>query len=74
MTDLDTRQLNIIPNMLLEWSPTHGVNGNEPVIERVHDFDLITDEVVAINILDPLAFPVLRSLKEIQEAHQGGHD
>src|SRR5260370_33891683 len=70
MTHLDTGQLNIIQNMLLEWNPTRGVNGDEPVIERVLDFDLNTDAVVVINILDPHAFPALRSHKEIQQAHQ----
>ena len=67
----DKRQLNLLPNMLLEWNPIEGKNGNKPVIERVLDFDLTTDEVVMIDILDPHAFPALRSYGAIQQAYQG---
>jgi putative transposase len=67
----DKRQLNLLLNMLLEWNPIEGKNGDKPVIERVLDFDLITDEVVVIDILNPYAFPALRSNEVIQQAHRG---
>jgi hypothetical protein len=67
----DKRQLNLLQNMLLEWNPIEGENGDKPVIERVLDFDLTTGEVVVIDILDPHAFPALRSYEGIQQAHRG---
>ncbi len=72
MTEPKNRQLNLVPNMLLEWSPTQGVNGDEPVIERLLDFDLDTGEVVVINILDRCAYPALRSYEELLQAHRAG--
>jgi putative transposase len=68
----DKRQLNLLQNMLLEWTPIEGKNGDKPIIERVLDFDLATDEVVVIDILDPHAFPALRSNEAIQQAYRGG--
>jgi hypothetical protein len=67
----DKRQLNLLENMLLEWNPIEGKDGDRPIIERVLDFDLATDEVIVIDILDPHAFPSVRSYEGIQQAYQG---
>ena len=42
------------------------------MVERVLDFDKSTDEVVAINIFDQSAFPVLRSYRLIEDSFHAG--
>jgi hypothetical protein len=58
--------------MLLEWVPADVSASGPPLVERVLDFDKSTDEVVAINIFDECAFPVLRSYRLIEESHTAG--
>jgi hypothetical protein len=64
-------KLQLTPNLLLAWLEAHG-QIDEPLMERVLDFDLGTDEVVVINILDKRAFPTLRSYKAIQRSYDQG--
>jgi len=68
----DNLQLGLFQNMLLEWNPIQGEDGDKAIIERVLDCDLTTDEVVVIDILNPHVFPSLRSYEAIQQAHRGG--
>jgi putative transposase len=64
--------VDLMSNMLLEWAPTKENDPGTPLVERVLDFDISTDEVVVINIFDPKAFPVLRSYRLIEDSYHGG--
>jgi len=64
-------KLQLTPNLLLAWLEAHNQT-DQPLIERVLDFDILTDEVVVINILDRRAFPTLRSYKAIQRSYDDG--
>jgi hypothetical protein len=58
--------------MLLEWAPADGDESESPLVERVLDFDVATDEVIVINIFDRGAFPRLRSYRLIEESYLAG--
>jgi hypothetical protein len=79
--------MHIYDRMLIEWHDLTGAQGGSgqphgPVVERVLNYDLETREVILINIfdaesypdliLDPRAFPILRSLAQIEEAYEHG--
>ncbi len=64
--------MDLRSNMLLEWAPTNGNESEFPLVERVLDFDVSTDEVVVINIFDRRAFPVLRSYRLIEDSFRAG--
>src|SRR6202521_2361868 len=62
--------MDLQSNMLFEWVPTDVNTSGPPLVERVLDFDESTDEVVAINIFDEGAFPVLRSYRLNEDSHK----
>src|SRR6202521_6223938 len=64
--------MDLQSNSLFEWVPTDVNPSGPPLVERVLDFDKSTDEVVAINIFDEGAFPVLRSYRLIEDSHKAG--
>jgi hypothetical protein len=64
-------KLQLTPNLLLAWREANGQTDG-PLIERVLDFDIASDEVVVISILDHRAFPTLRSYKAIQQSFDNG--
>src|SRR5215831_57193 len=64
-------KLQLTPNLLIAWREAHGQT-DEALIERVLDFDIRTDEVVVINILDRRAFPTLRSYRAVQQSYEDG--
>jgi hypothetical protein len=64
--------MDLRSNMLLEWAPTEGHDSEFPLVERVLDFDVSTDEVVVINIFDRRVFPVLRSYRLIEDSFHAG--
>lgn len=62
--------MQILPNMLIEWHPAIGESEPAfPVVERVLNFDLDTDEVILINIFDEKAFPILRSYRFLLQSY-----
>lgn len=64
--------MDLFSNMLLEWVPTDGDESEFPLVERVLDFDISTDEVVVINTFNKHAFPVLRSYRLIEDSFHAG--
>src|SRR6266568_435717 len=58
-------------NMLFEWVSTGNGQEEQPDLERILDFDIDTEEVIVIKVLDDHAFPFLRSCTEIQQAYEG---
>lgn len=61
--------MQILPNMLLEWPPAIGEDEPVfPLVERVLNFDLDTDEVILINVFDQKAFPILWSYRKIEQS------
>jgi hypothetical protein len=58
--------------MLLEWAPADRNESESPLVERVLDFDVATDEVIVISIFDHGAFPRLRSYRLIEESYLAG--
>jgi putative transposase len=70
MKNGDQHCMHLMTNMLLEWAPMDNDRADLPLVERVLDFDIATDEVVVINIFHPKAFPCLRSYELILQAHR----
>ncbi len=78
--------MQLYENMLIEWqdlseAQTDNVSSIGPRVERVLNYDLKTKEVMVINLfnvsspnltLDPKAWPILRSLDQIEDAHKHG--
>jgi hypothetical protein len=59
-------------NMLLAWQDSKGTESNSPLIERVLAFDMLTDEVIVIDVCDQHTFPRLRSGRFIEDEYQAG--
>jgi putative transposase len=65
--------MNLLLHMLLRWEiPDEHTSGNDnqPLIERLLGFDILTDEAVVINIFDSHALPFLRSCQQILQARR----
>lgn len=78
--------MHLYENMLIEWqdlseAQTDNSSSIGPRVERVLNYDLETKEVIVINLfdvsspdltLDPKAWPILRSVDQIEVAHKQG--
>jgi putative transposase len=69
--------MRLYDNMLIEWRGLPNTEGSDAqhlgsIVERVLNYDLATQEVILINILDSKAFPILRTLDQINEGHKNG--
>jgi putative transposase len=69
--------IQISQYMLIEWldslpCETPKANDTHASVERVLNFNPDTGDVILINIFDPGAWPVIRQLNDIQNAHKSG--